>query len=299
MASRSQFLAAVGLICAGVLVSGQSQNFDGVRMKVTPVKGSVSMITGRGGNIGLSVGADGVLMIDDQFAPLSDKLEAVIAEVAGRPVDLLINTHWHGDHTGGNQAFGEAGAVILAHDNVRKRLVARHFPEQADRFVSAPALPVVTFDQGLTLHFNGEEIRLIKTPAGHTDGDAIVHFTGSDVIHMGDVFFNGLYSYFDSASGGSFDGLIAGLELGLALAGPDTRIVPGHGALATRSELADHTGRMIEIRRRVQEAIDSGLSKADFIAGRPTADLEAAYRGRYQVMPAERFLGLVYDDLSG
>ena len=280
------------------LSAAQAQNFDAVEMRVLPVQGAVSMITGRGGNIGLFVGPDGVVLIDDQFAPLTEKLLAAVAGVTEQPVAFVINTHWHADHTGGNENLGEAGALIVAHDNVRRRLVWRHFAEQAEGFVSAPALPVVTFSEGVTFHLNGEAVRVFKVAPGHTDGDAIVHFTGSDVIHMGDIFFNGLYTFFDRSSGGRFDGMIAGLEQGLALAGPDTKIIPGHGALAGRAELAAHKERMIEIRRRAQAAIEQGVSKADFIAAKPTADLAEAYNGPYQVMPPERFLALVYDDLS-
>ena len=280
------------------------QNWDAVEIGATPLSGSVTLLTGRGGNMALSVGNDGVLLVDDQFAPLSDKIMATIGTITDRPVDLLLNTHWHGDHTGGNANFHAAGAMIFAHDKVRERLLMRNFSKRAAEglFVSAPELPVVTFSENLTFHFNGETIRVIKVPidgtGAHTDGDVFVHFTGSDVLHMGDVFFNGLYSFFDLKSGGSFDGMIEGLALGLELAGPETRIVPGHGALASHAELEEHHARLVEIRARAAAAIAAGTSKEDFIAGMPTADLAAAYQGSYEVMTAERFLDLVYTDLA-
>ncbi len=280
------------------------QNWDAVEIAAIPLSDSVIMLSGRGGNMGLSVGADGVLLVDDQFAPLSDKIATAIANISDRPVDLVLNTHWHGDHTGGNANFRAAGALVFAHDKVRETLLKRNFAKQAAEgaYVAAPELPVVTFSDGLTFHFNGETIRVLKVPAeasgAHTDGDVIVHFTGSDVLHMGDVFFNGLYTFFDPASGGRFEGMIEALALGLALAGPETRIIPGHGGLASRADMAAHHARLVAIRDRAEAAIAAGTSKQDFIASDPTADLAAAYRGSYQVMKPEKFLALVYDDLA-
>ena len=303
---KAAVIAAILILAIAIPATGQ--DWDAVEIKATPLSGSVTLLTGRGGNMALSVGNDGVLLVDDQFAPLSDKIMAAIAAIADRPpdqtVDLLLNTHWHGDHTGGNANFQATGALIFAHDKVRERLLTRSFSKRAAEglFVSAPELPVVTFSDNLTFHFNGEAIRVIKVPidgtGAHTDGDVFVHFTGSDVLHMGDVFFNGLYSFFDLKSGGSFDGMIEGLALGLELAGPETRIVPGHGALASRAELEDHHARLAEIRSRAAAAIAVGQSKKDFIASMPTADLAAAYQGSYEVMTAERFLDLVYSDLA-
>lgn len=285
-------------------IPAAGQNWDAVEIEAIPLSDGVTMLTGRGGNMGLSVGADGVLLVDDQFAPLSEKILAAIGAITDRPVDLVLNTHWHGDHTGGNANLQSAGALIFAHDRVRETLVKRNFSAQtADgAFVAAPELPLVTFSDDLTFHMNGETIRVIKVPAetsgAHTNGDVIVHFTGSDVLHMGDVFFNGLYTFFDPTSGGRFDGMIEGLAVGLALAGPETRIIPGHGALASRADLEDHHARLMEIRDRTLAAIAAGQSKADFIASQPTADLAAAYQGNYQVMEPEKFLDLVYDDLA-
>jgi len=289
----------LGIAVHAAPVAGQ--NWEAVEIEAIPLSETVTMLTGRGGNMGLSVGADGVLLVDDQFAPLSEKIMSAIAAITERPVDLLLNTHWHGDHSGGNAKFQAAGALIFAHDKVRQRLLKRHFPEAAaeGRFVSAPELPLVTFSDQMSFHFNGETIRVIKVPASHTDGDVIVHFTGADVLHLGDVFFNGLYSYFDSSSGGRFEGMIAALEIGLALAGPETRIIPGHGPLASRGDLEAHHARLVAIRDRSLAAIAAGQSKADFIASQPTADLAAAFTGSYQVMAPEKFLALVYDDLAG
>jgi len=296
--------AGLGLTLAVGVHPAAGQNWDAVEIEATALSDSVTMLTGRGGNMGLSAGADGVLLVDDQFDPLSEKIMAAIGAITDRPVDVLLNTHWHGDHTGGNANFQAMGALVFVHDNVRAALLKRHFTEQATEggFVSAPELPVVTFSDGLTFHMNGETIRVIKVPVdgsdAHTDGDVIVHFTGSDVLHLGDVFFNGLYSFFDASSGGRFDGMIAALAVGLELAGPETRIIPGHGPLATRADLTEHHDRLVEIRERTLAAIAAGQSKADFIAGNPTADLAAAFEGSYEVMKADRFLDLVYEDLA-
>lgn len=279
-------------------MQSRAQSFADVTVKAVQLTDNIYMLTGRGGNIGLSVGADGAYLIDDQFAPLTDKILAAVAALTDQPIRFVVNTHWHKDHTGGNENLGARGAVILAHDNVRRRLVARNFPDQAEGFVSSPSLPVITFNDVVTLHLNGESLRVFKVPAAHTDGDVIVHFTGSNVIHMGDVFFNGLYTFFDASSGGSFDGMIAALGIGLELADEETKIIPGHGPLASRRDLEAHRDRLVEIRARTLAAIEAGTSLSDFVAAKPTADLAAAYDGTYQVMRPEKFLDRVYRDLS-
>lgn len=279
-------------------MQSRAQSFADVTVKAVQLTDNIYMLTGRGGNIGLSVGADGAYLIDDQFAPLTDKILAAVAALTDQPIRFVVNTHWHKDHTGGNENLGARGAVILAHDNVRRRLVARNFPDQAEGFVSSRSLPVITFNDVVTLHLNGESLRVFKVPAAHTDGDVIVHFTGSNVIHMGDVFFNGLYTFFDASSGGSFDGMIAALGIGLELADEETKIIPGHGPLASRRDLEAHRDRLVEIRARTLAAIEAGTSLSDFVAAKPTADLAAAYDGTYQVMRPEKFLDRVYRDLS-
>lgn len=287
-------------IFAGVVapVQSRAQSFADVTVRAIQLSDGIYMLTGRGGNIGLSVGADGAYLIDDQFAPLTEKILAAVAAITDQPIRYVVNTHWHQDHTGGNENLGNRGAVILAHDNVRRHLLSRNHPGNSGQFVSSPELPVITFNDTVTLHLNEESVHIFKVPAAHTDGDVIVHFTGSNVIHMGDLFFNGLYTFFDRSSGGSFDGMIAALGIGLELADEETRIIPGHGPLATRQDLEAHRDRMVEIRTRTLAAIEAGTSVKDFIAAEPTADLAAAYDGTYQVMKPDRFLDMVYRDLS-
>lgn len=242
------------------LASAQ-QDFSNVTIETVEVAGNVSMLVGQGGNIGVSAGDDGVLIIDDQFAPLADRIRAAINEIGGSDVpQFVLNTHFHGDHTGGNAEFG-ADSVIIAHENVRMRL--------ADGDAPAVALPVVTYDDDVSLHFNGEEITLIHMPNGHTDTDSVVMFADSNVIHMGDHYFNGRWPFVDLDNGGTVQGLLRNIELALSWIDDDTAVIPGHGPLATRADLENYYGVVrdavtdIRVRRSqgqsVEEVISAGL----------------------------------------
>lgn len=209
---------------------------DRIEIKVHRVAGAVYMLEGAGGNIGVSVGNDGIILIDDQYAPLAPKIKAALAEITDEPVRFVLNTHWHGDHTGGNEIFGET-APIIAHDNVRIRLRegmtgVREVPPAAEE-----ALPVITFDHRLSIHLNGEEVRALHHPRAHTDGDIAIHFTESNVIHAGDLFFSGRFPFIDLSSGGSIDGLIEAVRSIIEEAPADARIIPGHGPLSGIEEL--------------------------------------------------------------
>ena len=207
---------------------GQDDRFAAVTIQTVPVRGGISMLIGSGGNIGVSAGSDGLLIIDDQYAPLVAKIRAALAQLGSDTPKFLLNTHFHGDHTGGNAEFG-AASIIIAHENVRGRLVAGNSP--------GTALPVVTFDDDVTVHFNGENITLIHIPRGHTDNDSVVMFEDSNVIHMGDHFFNGGFPFVDLASGGTVQGYIGNLEKALSWIDDDTAVIPGHGALGTKADL--------------------------------------------------------------
>jgi len=222
------------LVFAGLFLSSfaSAQNFDNVQITATPVAGTVQMLQGQGGNIAVSIGADGVLMVDDQFGPLADKIKAKITELGGGAPAFLLNTHWHGDHTGGNEFFSDA-ATIIAHDNVRVRLA----DPSAERVPAA--LPVITYSDGISVHYNGEEIRLIHLPNGHTDGDSAVWFTGSNVVHMGDEYVNRTFPFIDTASGGTLEGLMQNSQRMLELLPDDVKIIPGHGELSTKAEFAE------------------------------------------------------------
>lgn len=222
---------------AALPAAAQPRDFSQVEMKATKVAGNVYMLEGAGGNIGVSVGQDGVLIVDDQFAPLAGKIRAALKDLSQGKLKFVLNTHWHGDHTGGNVEFGPE-APIIAHENVRKRLAA----EQTVRGQTIPpsppeALPVITFDESLAVHFNGERIEVIHFPEGHTDGDAVIFFTGSNVVHMGDTFFAGRFPFVDLASGGDVEGLARNIAAVLERAPADAKVIPGHGSISTVEDL--------------------------------------------------------------
>ena len=219
----------LGLSLSLLAFSSAAQNqFENVTIDTVSVAGNISMLIGQGGNIGVSAGSDGILIIDDQFAPLAGRIKTAIEALGSDVPKFLLNTHFHGDHTGGNIEFG-AESVIVAHENVRMRMAAGDQP--------AVALPVVTFDDDVTIHFNGEDVILIHMPNGHTDTDSVVMFSESNVIHMGDHFFNGGFPFVDLANGGTVQGYLSNLERALSWIGDDTAVIPGHGPLATKSDL--------------------------------------------------------------
>jgi len=268
---------------------GFQVDFDKVEIRTSPVAGQVHMLAGAGGNIGVFAGADGVFLVDDQFAPLTDRIRAAIAEISDQPIRFLINTHFHEDHTGGNENLGEAGTLIVAHDNVRKTLSVPHFIEMIHtRFpaVASAALPVITFSESLTFHLNGEEVTVFHAPPSHTDGDSIVYFRGSDVIHMGDVFRSRGYPIFDRRNGGSYEGLIDASDLVLEIAGEDTKIIPGHGVVSSRADLQNVREILAAVRDRIATAIAAGKSLEQTIAEKPTADFDENW-SRKRLTPDE------------
>ena len=278
--------AAVLWVTSIVIASAQ-QDFSKVEIKATPVAGNIQMLEGAGGNIGVSTGPDGVLMVDDQFAPLAEKINAAIEKMESGPIKYLLNTHWHGDHTGGNPYFGKKASVV-AHANVRKRMAGK-----AD--TSKEALPVVTFDDTVSVHFNGEEIRLIHLGPGHTDGDTIVHFTKSGVVHMGDLFFNGRFPFVDLGSGGDVGGLLKNVETAVKTLPDDVKIIPGHGALATKADLVKFQEMLVETTDLVRKALSEGKSVAEVkAAGLP--EKFKSWGGGF--INASRWLEISYNSLS-
>jgi len=271
------------LVVAPAAAGYAQQNFANVEIKVHQVSGNVHYLEGQGGNVGVLVGDDGVLMVDDQFAPLSDKLVAAIRTLSDKPIRLLVNTHIHGDHTGGNANFGAMGVTIVAHDNVRGRMA-----QGVNNAAPAPAvaLPIVTFGDTLSLHLNGETITVGKLPAAHTDGDSYIHFANADVIHAGDVFRTVGYPGVDFANGGTVKGTIEALQALVDLAGPSTKILPGHGVVSTRDDVAKFRDLTIELERRISALIEMGMTLEQVVAARPTADLDAQYGSPDRMIPA-------------
>ena len=280
------------LLALAAPAAAQPQSMDQVRIRIERVAPGVAVLFGRGGNIGLSYGADGNVIIDDQYAPLTDRILAAIRALDPDPIRFVINTHWHGDHTGGNENVGRTGAVIVAHDNVRRRMSMEQMV-RGDRVAPSPAgaLPVVTFSEGVTFHLNGDDIRVVHVEHAHTDGDALVYWTRANVLHMGDVFFNGMLPFIDLDSGGSIDGMIVAATAGLALANDRTIVIPGHGPLARRADLERYRDMLLALRNRIGQGIAAGRTLAELKAeghanayGRdtdfitPAAFTEAVYR---------------------
>lgn len=286
------------LLCLAAAPAPAQQDFSKVEVKAERVAEGVYMLTGAGGNMGLSVGKSGTYLIDDQYAPLSDKILAAIRLITPDPVRFVVNTHWHGDHTGGNENLGKAGALLVAHENVRKRMSTEQFLAAFGRKVEPSpeaSLPVVTFTDTVTFHWNGDEIRVQHVPPAHTDGDAIIRFVKADVVHMGDVFFNGGYPFVDTSSGGRIDGVIAAAERVLGGVGEKTRIIPGHGPLATKADLQAYRDVLKTLRDRIATLKAEGKTRDQTIAAKPTADHDARWGGGF--MKGDVFTGLVYDSL--
>jgi cyclase len=282
-------------ILVSFAAAAQPGRFDKVEIKTTKLTDTVYMLEGEGGNIGVSAGADGVFLIDDQFAPLTPRILAAIKALSDKPVRFLINTHWHFDHTGGNENLGTAGTVIIAQDNVRKRLSTKQFIEffKAPYGPSAPsALPVITFAEAVTFHLNGDEATALHVPNAHTDGDAIIHFRTSNVIHMGDTYFAGLYPFIDVGTGGSVKGMIAAADRALALADDATKIIPGHGPLSNKRELKIYRDMLAAIGTKVEAMAKAGKTLPEVIAAKPSSDYDAAWGNGF--LKPDQFVEIVY-----
>lgn len=296
LAAKPHALLATALLLISSTPLIAQQDFSKVEIKTTALTESVYMLTGAGGNIGVSIGEDGTFIIDDQFAPLSDKIMTALNALSDQPIRYVLNTHWHGDHTGGNENFGKTGAVIVAHDNVRQRMSTEQFMKAFGREVPASpdtALPVVTFSDNVTFHFNSDELKVMHQPAAHTDGDSFLLFSNANVLHMGDTFFNGFFPFIDESSGGSLDGIIAASETALGLVNDETQIIPGHGALASKTELQSYLNMLNEVKSLMAPHIKSGKSREDVVTANPLEPLSEQWGGGF--MNTETFTGIVFD----
>ena len=291
------------LVFLSILISSGAQSqedrYAGVEIKTHQVAPGIYMLVGEGGNIGVSAGADGVFMIDDQFAPLTDRITAAVAALSDQPIRFLVNTHWHYDHTGGNENLGNQGVLIVAHDNVYERMSKDTEIAAFNNVVPAApeaALPVITFNDNVTFRLNGEEIRAVHYRHSHTDGDSVIHFVNANVIHTGDIWFNGFYPFIDVSSGGSIDGVISSIRTLINLADDDTRIIPGHGPLGDKQGMQDYLEMLEAVRDRMNKLIAEGKSLEQIMELGPNADYDAAM-GKGFINP-EQFLRVLYSDLT-
>jgi cyclase len=286
------------IILLAVAAAAQDRDFSKVQIKVANVAGTVYMLEGAGGNIGVSVGEDGIVVVDDQFAPLADKIQAALKGITDKPVRFVINTHWHFDHTGGNAYFQKQGPII-AQENVRERL--KTGGEAAGmKIPPAPkeALPIITFNDRATVHLNGEGIRAIHFPHGHTDGDAVIFFPQSNVVHMGDDFVTYGFPFIDLQSGGSVRGIIAAVEKVMATVPADAKIIPGHGPVSTVADMKPFVAMLKDAMVRVQKGIEQGktvdqLKKENVLAG------YESWGGPEKFITTDKFIETLYNDLKG
>ncbi len=291
--------AAVLAVLAVVATAPAAAQQPAMEVTATAVAPGIWMLAGPGGNIGVSIGPDGVILVDDQVAPAVPKIREALAALDPRAPRFVINTHWHGDHTGGNEAFGQAGAIILAHDNVRVRLTTEQFIEAFnERIPPAPAgaLPVITFTEAVTLHLNGDEVHVFHVAPAHTDGDAVVHFRTANVVHGGDILFTGMYSFLDLSSGGTVAGMIAGLDRLAALGDEQTKFIPGHGPLASRADVRAARDLLRAMCGRVLALAREGRSVDEIVAAKPTKDYDATYANAF--LTGDLFTRILATDLT-
>ena len=286
-ASGTTLLAIVFL--GGAQQAIAQQDWDAVDMIVHPVAGNVSYIEGSGGNIGLFAGDDGVFLIDDQYAPLTDKIVAAVRTVSAEPIRFLVNTHMHPDHTGGNENFGKMGTLIFAHDNVRSQMAISDYAEEP---------PLVTFSEDMSFHINGETVHVFKTPDAHTNGDVYIKFESSNVIHTGDVYRTTSYPYIDSNNGGSYLGTIKAYDLLIEVSDAETKIVPGHGVVSSVEDVRAFRDMLLVIRDRVAAAIRDGKSLEESQAAGLTAEYDERWDSGRRIGSAATLIESIYADLA-
>jgi len=283
---------------------GQGQDFSKVQIKATKVSGNIYMLEGAGGNIAASIGEDGIVIVDDQFAPLADKIQASLKSlgITDKPVRFVINTHYHGDHTGGNAPFANSGSTVIAQDNVRKRMATGGTAgnggtiHMENKPAEKAALPIITFEHDVTVHLNGEDIRALHFPAGHTDGDSIIFFPKNNVVHMGDDFVRYGFPFIDVSSGGSVQGMIAAMEKATAQLPADVKVIPGHGQLSNLDDVREFTKMLKETSAIVQKALDEHKSLAQM---KQDKILEPWKKWSGDFVNADVFIETLYNSLTG
>ncbi len=291
-------VAAIALAASLSGAAGAQRDFSQVEITVQQARGNIYTLFGAGGNIGVSIGDEGVFLIDDQFAPLTDKIVAALATLTDKPVKYVINTHYHGDHTGGNENLGKRGAIILAHDNVHKRVLTRVVDamEKKGDGPGPASLPVISFSENLSLYINGDEARAVHVRNAHTDGDSLIHFKGANVLHMGDTFFLGRLPYIDAGAGGSLVGAVAAIDTALGLADADTVVIPGHGPLAGKDDLAAYKAMLEDVQGILTALKATGISQEDAVAQRPLDSIGERWLAAGPEW-TDRFIGFVWQGL--
>ncbi|HEU5460763.1 MAG TPA: MBL fold metallo-hydrolase [Nitrososphaeraceae archaeon] len=296
---------AIGLLLSiltltSFIVNDVNAQFENVIINTTKLTDSIYMLKGSGGNIIVSAGQDGVFMVDDQFAPLTEKIKETISKITDQPIKFVINTHLHPDHVGGNENLGELGAIIISHDNVRKRLSTEQFQEFFNRTVppvSEKGLPIITFSDNMTIFQNGDEIKIIHVDNGHTDGDSIVYFTKNNVIHVGDDFNDKSYPFIDISSGGSIDGLISSLQTISLIIDDETKVVSGHSEISNKTKVNDFTNMLKDVREKVSQMIEDGKSLEEIIASQPTSKYDKIYYDHTRFQPKD-LITFIYQSLT-
>jgi cyclase len=281
-------------------LDAQQPDFSQVQIKTTKIAGSFYTLEGQGGTIGVLAGPDGVFMVDAQFAPLGDKIVAAIRQISDGRIRFLVNTHVHGDHTGGNENIARQGAAIIARENLRVRLMKPAPQANGQPGVPAPplALPVLTYDAPITIHMNGEDVQLIPVPRAHTDGDTMVYFPNANVIMTGDFYRSTGYPNIDRANGGTMDGMLAGFDAIVKLGRPDTRIIPGHGAIVDKTAVTAHKAMMMAVRDKVAALVRQNKTQDEVIAAKPAAEFDSKVTGA-TAATADRFVGQLFQEIKG
>ncbi len=291
---NSRHILLLPLLLLANAATAQLQPPD-ITIRPEAVAPGVWVLFGSGGNIGVSAGPDGVLLVDDQFAPLTPKIEAAVRDINPGSIRFVLNTHWHGDHTGGNEALAGKGALVIAQDGVRRRLSSDNFNEFLQNATPAAkpgAWPIITFNEEMSLHLNGEDIRIIHVPQAHTDGDAVVHFRQANVMHLGDLYFNGLYPFIDVDSGGSWSGLLAAVERVLEISNDETRFIPGHGPMSNRADLVAYRDMLATTGDRMRRLILEGQTLEQITASAPFAEYDEQWHWAF--ITKERYLQILH-----